>query len=120
MLQLSTFEEIFNKLYEDYQGQKVKITTKQDGIRISSFETTIHDIEIKPLNKKESRKWARKEKKVGLIIIKEKYNNNCVNIPFLLGFNTMAATFLNDGVIINSLNMEFIIRKIKSRKKLLA
>ena len=61
MLQLSTFEEIFNKLYEDYQGQKVKITTKQDGIRISSFETTIHDIEIKPLNKK-SRNGPEKKK----------------------------------------------------------
>ena len=63
MLQLSTFEEIFNKLHEDYRGQMVKITTKQDGIRISSFQTTIHEIEIKPLNKKESKKWAAKEKK---------------------------------------------------------
>lgn len=63
MLQLSTFEEIFNKLYEDYQGQKVKITTKQDGIRISSFETTIHDIEIKPLNKKRVENGPEKKKK---------------------------------------------------------
>ncbi|NLJ84598.1 MAG: hypothetical protein GX336_06790 [Halanaerobiaceae bacterium] len=120
MLQLSTFEEIFNKLHEDYRGQMVKITTKQDGIRISSFQTTIHEIEIKPLNKKESKKWAAKEKKVGLIIIKESHRNNCVNIPFLLGFNTMAATFLKDAVIINSLNMEFVIKKIKSNSKLLA
>lgn len=120
MLQLSTFEEIFNKLHEDYQGQRVKVITKQDGIRISSFQTTIHRIEIKPLNKIQSQKWAAGGKKVGLIIIKEKYNNNSFNIPFLLGFDTMAATFLNDGVIINSLNMEFIIKKIKSRKKLLA
>ena len=119
MLQLSTFEEIFNKLYENYRPEGEN-NNKQDGIRISSFETTIHDIEIKPLNKKESRKWARKRKKVGLIIIKEKYNNNYVMFPFSLVLNTMAATFLNDGVIINSLNMEFIIRKIKSRKKLLA
>ncbi|HHU91846.1 MAG TPA: hypothetical protein GXZ20_01755 [Halanaerobiaceae bacterium] len=120
MLQLSTFEDIFNKLHEDYQDQRVQVITKQDGIRISSFQTTIHRIEIKPLNKKESKKWTDQGKKIGLIILKEKYSNNSFSIPFILGYNTMAATFLKDGVVINSLNMEFIIRKIKARKKLLA
>ena len=61
---------------------------------------------------------GQKRKKVGLIIIKEKYNNNCVNIPFLLGFNTMR-TFLNDGVIINSLNMDLSLKN-KIKEKLLA
>lgn len=120
MLQLSTFEEIFNKLYDEYKDQKVKVTTKQEGIKISSFQTTIHKIEIKPLNKKQSKKWTNKENKVGLIIIKEKYSHNNFNIPFLLGFNTMDATFLSDGVIINSLNMEFVIKKTKAKRKLLA
>ena len=83
MLQLSTFEDIFNKLHEDYQDQRVQVITKQDGIRISSFQTTIHRIEIKPLNKKKV-KMDRSGKKIGLIILKEKYSNNSFSIPLSL------------------------------------
>lgn len=120
MTQLSTFEEIFNKLHEDYQGQYVKVVTKQDGVDIASFHTYIDNIDIKPLNKRQSKKWNKKGKKVGLIVVKEKYSKNNFNIPFLLGFNTMKATFLKNGVTISSLNMEFIIKKTKAKKKLLA
>ena len=63
MLQLSTFEDIFNKLHEDYQDQRVQVITKQDGIRISSFQTTIHRIEIKPLNKKKVKNGQIREKR---------------------------------------------------------
>ena len=120
MIQLSTFEEIFNKLYEDYIGEKVSVITKQDGVNISSFQTSIDNIDIKPLNKKQSKKWTKKGEKIGLIVIQEKYSKNKFNIPFLLGFNTMKAAFLKNGVIINSLDMEFIIKKTSSKKKLLA
>lgn len=120
MKELSTFEEIFNKLYEDYQGENVNVITKQDGIDITNFQTIINNIDIKPLNKRQSKKWNQQGEKVGLIVIQEKYSKNKFNIPFLLGFNTMKATFLKNGVIINSLNMEFIIKKTKKSKKLLA
>ncbi len=120
MKQLSNFEEIFNKLYEDYQGKSVNVITKQDGVNITSFHTCINNIDIKPLNKKKSKKWNQQGKKVGLIVIQEKYSKNNFNIPFLLGFNTMSATFLKSGVIINTLNMEFIIKKNQKGKKLLA
>ncbi len=120
MKQLSNFEEIFNKLYEEYQGESVNVITKQDGVNITSFHTRINNIDIKPLGKKKSKKWNQEGQKVGLIVMQEKYSNNNFNIPFLLGFNTMKATFLKNGVIINSLNMEFIIKKIKKNKKLLA
>ena len=115
MLQLSTFEDIFNKLHEDYQDQRVQVITKQDDIRISSFQTTIHRIEIKPLNKKESKKWTDQGKKIGLIILKE-------NIVIIASVSPLSLVIipwqplLKDGVVINSLNMEFIIRKIKARK----
>lgn len=120
MVQLSTFEEIFNKLYEDYKGEKVNVISKQDGVKIASFQTCIDRIDIKPLNKRQSKKWNKNGEKIGLIIIKEKCSNNNFNIPFLLGFNTMRATFLKNGVIINSLKMEFVIKKPKFKNKLLA
>lgn len=120
MVELSTFEEIFNKIYQDYQGEKVNVITKQDGVNIANFQTCIDKIDIKPLSKRQSKKWNQKGKKVGLIIIKEKYSKNNLNIPFLLGFDTMKAIFLKNGVTISTLNMEFVIKKIKTRRKKLA
>ncbi|MFW5971861.1 MAG: hypothetical protein ACOCRL_00075 [Bacillota bacterium] len=119
MTQLSTFEEIFNKLSKEFKGKQVNIVTKQDGIKITSLKTTVDDINIKPLNKRQSKKWNKLGHKIGLIIISEKYNNNEINIPFILGFNTMKATFLKNGATIKSLDMEFLIKRVeKSRRKL--
>lgn len=110
MTNLSTFEDIFNKLIVDYQGQQVQVVTKQNGIPIANFRTTIDNIKIKPL------KEGQAEKKIGLIIVNEKDNKNNFNIPFTLGFNTMEGIFIKNSVIIRTLDMEFIIKR-KNRKK---
>lgn len=120
MKKLTTFEDIFNKLVEDYQGETVEVKTRQDGVNIASFRTRINNIVIKPLNKRQSRKWSKSGAKIGLIIVQEKRNRTRFNIPFILGFNTMKAVFLKSGVTIKTLNMEFIIKKEKARKKQLA
>ena len=114
MCQLYTFEDIFNKLCEDYQGKKVQVLTKQDGVKIASFQIFVDRIDIKPLNKTQSKKWNKRGEKVGLIRVKNK-TRNAINIPFLLGFNTMKATFLKNGAVINSMNMEFIIKKVNRK-----
>ncbi len=117
MKKLKNFEDIFNKLIEEYKGTKVEITAKQDGVIISTYNTIIKDIRIKPLNKIKSKKWDKSEHKIGLIIIKEKKFNK-TNIPFMLDFNTMEAIFLKKGVSIKTFNLEFNIVKISSRQKL--
>lgn len=120
MKRLTTFEDVFNKLTDDYMGLKVEVETKQDNLNITNFTTTIDDIIIKPLNKMQSKKWNKEGKKIGLIVFKEKSRKVSFNIPFILGFNTINAVFLKNGVIIKSLNMEFIIKKNNRREKRLA
>lgn len=120
MKRLTTFEDVFNKLTDDYMGQKVEVETRQDNLNITNFTTTIDDIIIKPLNKMQGKKWNKEGKKVGLIVFKEKSRKVSFNIPFILGFNTMNAVFLKNGVIIKSLNMEFIIKMNNRREKRLA
>ncbi|MEJ6952606.1 hypothetical protein [Natronospora cellulosivora (SeqCode)] len=119
MITLSTFEDVFNKLVELYQGKEVEVISKQDDVHIANFLINIDNISIKPLSKKKSKKWNKSGHKVGLIIVKAKKSGNSFNIPFLLGFNTMKATFLKDGVSIKSLNMEFIIKKARKKRKAL-
>ncbi|MFP4015917.1 MAG: hypothetical protein ACLFUI_02690 [Halanaerobiales bacterium] len=118
MRELTTFEEVANKLYKDYRGAMVNITTRQAGITLASFQTSIENIEIKPLNKSQSKKWNKDGKKVGLIVVQDKHSRNNLNIPFILDFNTMKATFLKTGVVIKTLDMEFIIKVSKRKKKL--
>lgn len=120
MKRLTTFEDVFNILTDDYMGLKVEVETRQDNLNITNFTTTIDDIIIKPLNKMQSKKWNKEGKKIGLIVFKEKSRKVSFNIPFILGFNTMNAVFLKNGVIIKSLNMEFIIKKNNRREKRLA
>ena len=115
MTKLSTFEDVFNKLLEDYQGNEVEVINKHDDITIAKFLTSIDKVSIKPLSKRQSKKWNKKGQKVGLIIITAKGSKNSFNIPFILGFDTMKATFLKDGVRIQSLNMEFLIKKKKEK-----
>jgi hypothetical protein len=114
MIRLNTFEDIFNKLMIEYRGKKVEINTRQDGVNIASFITTIDNIQIQPLNKTQK----DNRKKVGLIKIqnrKKTQKKTSINIPFILGFNTMNAVFLKNGVTIKTMNMEFIIKKIPSK-----
>ena len=108
--QLYTFEDIFNRLCEEYQGEKVQVVTKQDGVKIACFKIFIDRIDIKPLNKTQSKKWSKNGEKIGLIRVKNKSRNTII-IPFLLGFNTMKAVFLKNGAVINTMNMEFILKK---------
>lgn len=112
MDKLSTFEDIFNKLFLEYKGIKVEVRVKQDGIEIASFITNIDNIIIKPLNKK-----YRKSKKIGLIVIQEEKEKTRFNIPFILDFNTMYALFLKNAVHIKSMNMEFIIKRKAAQKE---
>jgi len=120
MKRLTTFEDIFNQLLKDYRGFTVEVETRQDGVRISCFQTTIDNIVIKPLDKQYHKKWHTRGQKVGLITIKERFNNNNLNIPFILGFNTMNAVFLTNGVTIKTLNLEFTIKKLSKQRKQLA
>ena len=122
MKKLTTFEEIFNKLIEEYSGHIVSIKAKQDGVNITDTKTKIKKVKIKPLNKRQSKKWHKENKKVGLIIIRGKnfLRTTTINIPFLLGFNTMKAVFLKDGVTIKTYNMEYTIKKISNKRRLLA
>ncbi|QTL99509.1 hypothetical protein GM661_16905 [Iocasia frigidifontis] len=107
MDKLSTFEDIFNKLFFEYKGIRVGVRVKQDGIEIANFITHIDNIVIKPLNKK----YSKGNKRIGLIVIQEKKGENCFNIPFILDFNTMYALFCKNGVNIKSMNMEFVIKR---------
>ena len=122
MKKLTTFEDIFNKLIKDYSDHMVEIKARQDGVSITDTKTRIKDIKIKPLNKRKSKKWHKKGKKVGLIIIKGRnfFKTTTVKIPFLLGYNTMKAVFLKKGATIKTYDMEFTIKKISDKKKLLA
>lgn len=117
MINLSTFEDIFNKLVELYQGKYVDVVSKQDNITISNFSLKIDNIKIKPLSKRKSKKWNEKGQKVGLIVISAKNLKNSFNIPFILGFDTMKATFIKDGVRIKSLDIEFLIKKSKNNNR---
>lgn len=118
MKKMTTFEDIFNRLASEYIGNQVEIITNQDGVEISNIRTKIRDIEIIPLNKRKNKKWCKSGKKVGLIKIRGNrgIKSSKINIPFLLGFNTMEAYFIKDRVNIKTYNMEFIIRK-KGRKR---
>ncbi len=118
MKKLTTFEDIFNKLANEYIESEVEIESRQKGVEITKLKTKINKIEIIPLNKKKSKKWCKTGKKVGLIKIsgKKRIKSATINIPFLLGFDTMEAYFSNKGVHIKTYNMQFIIRK-KGRKK---
>ncbi len=120
MKRLTTFEDIFNQLLKDYRGFTVEVETRQDGVRISRFQTNIDNIVIKPLTKQCYKKWPTRGQKVGLIVIKEVFTNNNLNIPFLLGYNTMNAVFLKNGVTIKTLNLEFAIKKVSKQRKQLA
>ena len=118
IIQLSTFEDIYNKLIKDYCGKSVEINTKQNGLTITTFETHIDKIIIRPFNKKSSKKWSD-NKKVGLIIIQKRKKNklsSTIKIPFILGFDTMTTTFLKQGVNIKTLDMEFNIKKLSDKK----
>lgn len=107
MDKLSTFEDIFNKLFFEYKGIRVEVRVKQDGIQIANFITHIDNIIIKPLNKK----YREGSKRIGLIVIQEDKEKTCFNIPFILDFNTMYALFFKNGVNIKSMTMEFVIKK---------
>lgn len=122
MKKLTTFEDVFNKLIKDYCGHMVEIKAIQDGVNITDTKTRIKDIKIKPLSKRQSKKWHKKGKKVGLIIIKGRnfFKTTTVSIPFLLGYNTMKAVFLKKGATIKTYDMEFTVKKISDKKKLLA
>ena len=122
MKKLTTFEDVFNKLIKDYCGHMVEIKAIQDGVNITDTKTRIKDIKIKPLSKKKKKKWHKKGKKVGLIIIKGRnfFKTTTVSIPFLLGYNTMKAVFLKKGATIKTYDMEFTVKKISDKKKLLA
>ena len=111
MKRLSTFEDIFNKLLQDYRGVETVVEIRQDQIKITNFITTIDRISIKPLSKKQSQKWTKGCEKIGLMIIQQRNQKNTVHIPFILGFNTMNAVFMKKGVIIKTLNMEFIFKR---------
>ncbi len=114
MERLTTFEDIFNKLITDFQGEMVEIFTRKEGMEIARFLIQIDEIAIKPL---------KQNSKIGLIVIRESSKNlynTTVNIPFPLGFNTMSAVFLEQGVTIKSLDMEYIIKKKAGNIKRLA
>ena len=117
MKKLSTFEDIFNKLLQDYQGRTVEVETRQNGVRLSSFITTIDEIKIKALDKKNCKKWSVDNKHIGLLLIEEGFKNSKFSIPFILGFNTMQAIFLENGATISSLNLEYIIKKRDRKQK---
>lgn len=113
MVEYRTFEEIFNKLIKNFQGEQVEVNLSQQGINLANFMFKIEEIKIKPLpDRKQKRKWSPDDNKIGVIIIRENKNSQKnVKIPFLLGYNTMQAVFSNKGVTINSLNINYIIKK---------
>ena len=120
MKNLSTFEDIFNQLLKEYRGLDTIVEIRQANIKITKFATTIDHIFIKPLSQKQSQKWKKGREKIGLIIIQQRDKKNTVQIPFILGFHTMNAVFIKNGVTIKTLNMEFIIRKNGKLRKRLA
>ncbi len=123
MQKLTTFEDIFNKLIDDYLKDTVKIENKKNGLIITSLITNIDKIYIKPLPDNKEKKWTKDNKKTGSIVIASKNNNKyhtIVNIPFLLGLNTMNAIFMKEGANIKTFAMEFSIKKLSSNQKQLA
>ncbi|ACL70946.1 hypothetical protein [Halothermothrix orenii] len=118
MKRLTTFEDIFNKLIKEYKGKRVEIQTSQNGVPIASLTTRIEDIVIKPVNRKKIKKWNSDGRKIGLMVIQEKNKQNRISIPFKLGYNTMEAIFLKNGVTIKSLDMKFIIKRYGRKKRL--
>ncbi|MFW6266283.1 MAG: hypothetical protein ACOC21_01830 [Halanaerobiales bacterium] len=122
MKKLSNFEDIFNKIIKEFQGKEVEISSRQDGVNITTMTSTIVSVRIKPLSKRKSKKWNKKGQKVGLIIIsgRKKWRKTKINIPFLLGYNTMEAVFLKKGATIKTFDMEFTIKKKAAQKRQLA
>jgi len=123
MIELTTFEDIFNKLISDYLGTTVEIKNKNKGLSITTLITTIDRIYIKPLENNTNKKWRKNNKKTGVIVIDRKINaqyQTIANIPFLLGINTMKAVFFKSGVIIKTFDIEFTIKKLVANQKRLA
>ncbi len=123
MIELTTFEDIFNKLINDYLGTTVEIRNKNKGLNITTLITAIDRIYIKPLKNSTNNYWRKNNKKTGVIVIAQKNDDQYqafVNIPFLLGINTMQAVFFKSGVIIKTFDMEFSIKKLVAKQKRLA
>ncbi|MFW6238359.1 MAG: hypothetical protein ACOC5A_03910 [Halanaerobiales bacterium] len=117
MEKITTFEDVFNKIIDSFKGQRVEIHTRQEGISLARLSTRVDRITINPAED------FSEKKKIGLISLQRKVNNHfetAVNIPFILGFDTMQAYFTNQGSLIKTLNLEFKIRKTAERKKRLA
>lgn len=115
MKKLSTFEDIFNKLYREYKDKDVEVKTMHNELIIANFVTTINDITIIPIEKNINR--DPQQNHMGLIKI-ENISHNNFSIPFVLGFNTMEALFFKNGVTIKSNNIKFIIKKINTQRQL--
>lgn len=118
MRKITTFEDVFNRLIKSFQGKMIEIKTKQSGINISHFSTHIDNIVIKPTAKKTDNKSTNK--KTGVISLQKKKGNHyttVLNIPFILGFNTMQAYFTDNGALIKTLDLEFKIKKLSKKQR---
>lgn len=124
MTSMTNFEDIFNKLITRFKGLTINVSLKQNGLRMASFSFSPDSIKIKPLNKRNDNFGKQtvhndkltKNKKIGLIIFYEKQQEKLqkkLQIPFILGFNTMEATFSSKGATINSLGINIIIQNTK-------
>ena len=115
MTKLTTFENVFNELINNFLGKKVVIFVKQQGLELASYALKIHKIKIEPHNNSYQNNGTN-NKQLGLIVIQEKSNHNQIKIPFLLGFNTMQAVFDTKGASIKTLNFTFCIKEQKTKQ----
>lgn len=109
-----TFEEVFERLYQLYQGRWIQVQIKKAGLSLSKFHILVHKLQIRPLENQQLRKnlGLNRREKLGSIVI---FGSNvaggkdlaCLNIPFKLGFNTVDARFTKNQVTIKTCDFEF-------------
>ncbi len=118
-----TFDEIFDHLYNLYQGEWIQIQVKKDGLLISKFNAHVKDLKIRPLNNKHLQQslGIKGKDKIGSMVIRGSHTlkgniEDCLNIPFKLGYNTMDAHFVTQNASIETCGFEFVFRKLTSKE----
>lgn len=114
MRKLTTFEDVFNKIYQEYVGSWVEIEVRKDNVRLSCFATPITGCQIRQIK---GRMFSRTRE--GVIILKGRMGSReteLVQIPFELGINTMTAYFIKSGAAISSMGLDFKIRKLEQKE----
>ncbi|MEC9488452.1 MAG: hypothetical protein UMV23_03095 [Halanaerobium sp.] len=110
MRKLSTFEDVFNRIHQEYLGQWVEIEVRINKVKLSHLAARLTRCQIKQL-----KEGILSGSKKGVIILKGRIGRReveLVQIPFELGINTMTAYFIKSGAAISSLGFDFKIRKL--------